>query len=435
MTSKGEVLSLQQWILGSILAVGVVLIYWPMLSNLFTQLANDEDYSFGLLLPVVCVYIIYLKWPEIKLRPWRPSLKGVPVIILALLLYIGGKLIADPYTVRFSFIILISGFLLFIGGWGILRLFVFPILILIFMLPLPGIIISKITLPLQLISSRLAAIFLRSLGIPLVLQGNVIDLGVRQLQVVAACSGLRYILSLLALGFIYCYFYQRCLWKATLLLISLIPASIIANALRVAAMGIYPALQEGFWHGFSGWLIFLFCFGFLAFFNWFLNRLSPQAQGIIASVPKDDQLQAPVSSKAPLTPYLCAAICIVILGGIVSHTISDPPPVPLLQSFDHFPLQLNGWQGKRTFISSEIFEKTEADSYFDAEYTSSGKQAVSFYIAYYEKQTTAGGLGHNPAACMTGSGWRPVASGIKEIAPGLSVNYLLLTRQDAGIPI
>jgi EpsI family protein len=238
----------------------------------------------------------------------------------------------------------------------------------------------------------------------------------------------------LALGFIYCYFYQRCVWKATFLLISLIPASIIANALRVAAMGIYPALQEGFWHGFSGWLIFLFCFGFLAFFNWFLNRLSPQAQGIIASVPKDDQLQAPVSSKAPL-PYLYVALCIVILGGIVNHTICDPPSVPLLQSLDNFPLQLNGWQGKRTFISSEIFEKTEADSYFDAEYTSSGKQAVSLYIASYEKQTTAGGLGHNPAACMTGSGWHPVASGIKEIAPGLSVNYLLLTRQDASIPI
>ena len=197
---------------------------------------------------------------------------------VALCLYIAGKLAAEFYSTRISFIMFIAGVLLLTGGWKILRRLAFPLLLLVLMLPLPSIVTSSLTLPLQLISSRLAAKFLMFLGHPLVLEGNVIDLGTRQLQVVAACSGLRYILSLLALGIIFCYFYQRTLWKAAILLVALVPAAILANALRVTAMGIYPALQEGFWHGFSGWLIFLFCFGFLALLNSGLNYLQPQAR-------------------------------------------------------------------------------------------------------------------------------------------------------------
>jgi exosortase D (VPLPA-CTERM-specific) len=306
---------------------------------------------------------------------------------------------------------------------------------LVFMLPLPGILTSALTLPLQLISSHLAALLLRLMGIHLVLQGNLIDLGVRQLQVAAACSGLRYILSLMALGIIYCYFYQCQIWKAGLLLISLIPAAIIANAIRVAAMGIFPALMQGFWHEFSGWLIFLFCFAFLALFNGFLDWLSPQIESTPTSVPKEDPVQPSGFLKLSLKPYLYIAMSIIILGGITIHRISEPSPVTLLQSFNHFPLHLGAWQGNRTYIPSKIFEATDADSYFDAEYTSTANQPVSLYIAHYEKQATAGGLGHNPAACMTGSGWHPVKSGIKEIAPGLSVNYLLLTKQGSTTPI
>ena len=107
-------------------------------------------------------------------------------------------------------------------------------------------------------------------------------MGVRQMQIVDACSGLRYILALLALGVIFCYFYQRQPWKIIILLIILIPATIFANALRVAGMGVYPALLEGFWHGFSGWLIFIFCFGILAAVNYLLNRLSPPEDGKIS---------------------------------------------------------------------------------------------------------------------------------------------------------
>ena len=86
------------------------------------------------------------------------------------------------------------------------------------MIPLPELVTNKLTLPLQLISSQLATGFLQLIGIPVFRQGNIIDMGVRQMQIVDACSGLRYILALLALGVIFCYFYQRKPWKIIILL-------------------------------------------------------------------------------------------------------------------------------------------------------------------------------------------------------------------------
>jgi exosortase D (VPLPA-CTERM-specific) len=414
---------------GVILALGVFVLYWPVLVKLGHELATDEDFSYGLLLPLVSAYLVYLKWPELRRTPWLPNWLGLVIMALGLGLFLAGKLAAEFYSTRVSFPIFIAGILLLTGGWKILRLLAFPLLLLILMLPLPGIIMGALTLPLQLISSRLAASFLRALGYPLLLQGNVIDLGVRQLQVVAACSGLRYILSLLALGIIYCYFYQRRPWKGALLLISLIPAAILANALRVAAMGVYPALQEGFLHSFTGWLIFIFCFGFLALLNWFLNYLRPQSEAapVEASPAKGE---GPLSCvPASYLPFLIAGLAMIVLGSALIYTVGSPQQVPLLQSFERFPLQMGPWQGRRTYIDPQIFEQTDADSYFDADFSCPGKEPVSLYIAHYEAQVSAGGLGHNPGNCMTGTGWKTLESGTTQIGPNLPVNYLLLERQ------
>jgi exosortase D (VPLPA-CTERM-specific) len=419
--------TLLPFILAAVLGLGVFLIYLPILLNLVNRLAGDEDYSYGLLLPLVSAYIIYLKWPEIRRYRWEPSWWGVPVVILGFILLTAGKLAADPYTPPFSFTVVITGLLLILGGWGIVRMLGFPLVLLVLMLPLPDIITNFLTFPLQLISSRLAAGFLRALGTPLVLQGNVLDLGVRQLQVVSACSGLRYILALLALGIIFCYFYQRRLWKGAVLLIALVPAAILANATRVAAMGLFPALQEGFLHSFSGWLIFVFCFASMGLLNWFLNYLRPAPQ-VAEAEPEGPHPEMPsVTPRATYYASLLVALVLVAGGGVLTSKITEPPPVPLLQSLDHFPMQLSTWHGLRTYMDSEIFQKTEADSYLDASFSSPGQEPVSLYFAHYA-QATRGGLAHNPAVCMAGNGWKTLESGVTEIAPGHPVNYLVLER-------
>jgi exosortase len=227
------------------LLLGAVGFYLPVLTNLAVLIATNEDYSFGLLLPLVSAYIIYLKWPQIRQGDWQPSWMELAIITLGFGLYIFGEMAASLYIPSISFTLTLAGIEVLLGVWGLLRILAFPLVLLVLMVPVEGYVLRRVTLPLQLISSHLATWFLQSVGVPVVRQGNVIDLGVRQLKVVAACSGLWYILSLFALGTIFCYFYQRRVWKAAIIMISVIPAALLANALRVAAMGLLPALQEG----------------------------------------------------------------------------------------------------------------------------------------------------------------------------------------------
>ena len=288
MTYEDKIISRLVPVTMAVLALAVLWFYWPVLTKLFGDLAENEDYSFGLLLPLVSGYIIYLKLPQLRTYLWRPSWLGLGFIALGFALYIVGELGADLYVPRVSGLIVITGLLFLMGGWGLVRLLGFPLFLLLLMFPLPGLLTKQLTMPLQLISSRLATAMLQMVGIPAFCQGNVIDLGVRQMQMVEACSGLRYILALLALGVIFCYFFQRRLWKILLLFVVLIPSAIVANAFRVMAMGIIPALQvPGFWHAFSGWLIFVFCLGILSLINWICNKIQP-----LSALPPE-QLAAP----------------------------------------------------------------------------------------------------------------------------------------------
>jgi exosortase D (VPLPA-CTERM-specific) len=432
MVTKKAALPVTPLVLGGLLLLAVIWFFLPVLTSLFALLAESEDYSFGLLLPLVSAYIVYLKWPQIRNGLWRPSWLGLLIIAAGLILFAWGALTVSVFIPRLAFVMVMAGLLFLVGGWKFFRLLSFPVMLLLLMIPGPEGIMKQLTFPLQLISSNLAASLLQTVGIPVVRQGNVIDLGVRQLQVVQACSGLRYILSLLALGIIYCYFYQRSLWKAALLLLSLIPAAILANGIRVAAMGIFPALQEGFLHSFSGWLIFVFCFGLMGLLNWLLNYLQPQtAQAQEETNGEVDEIGSGESGRTlrpSHTSYLLVALAIVILFGPLDRSLTNIKPLALLKSFQEFPLTLGSWQGQSSPIDPEIFKATGADAYFAGEYVNHSREAVSLWIAYYGQHTHGMDLAHNPKICMVGGGWQIIDSGVKDIGPGMPVNYLVMQR-------
>jgi exosortase D (VPLPA-CTERM-specific) len=407
-------------IAGAALALGILGLYWGVLVDLAVKLAQDEDYSFGLLLPFVSIYIVYTKWPQVRSLPWRPSWGGLAIISLALGLYTIGKLGQVVFLLRFSLVLLLAGLILLIGGLRLLRFLGFPLFLLLLMIPPPFSLIINLTLPLQLLSSQLATGVLRGVGIPVLRHGNIIDLGNRQLEVAAACSGLRYIHTLLALGCIFCYFYQRQLWKVAVILAALLPTAILANALRVGGMALFPALEEGFWHLFSGWLIFVVCFAFLILINWLLNRLqSPKP----ISVPAEKEAWGDaLPGRRPLGHYLVPALFLVLLTVPCVHYGSKVKTVPLRQSFDHFPLQLGPWQGHHTYTDPNMVKAVGADAHLSAEYRYSGEGAVSLWIAYYEK----GERYHTPKYCLPGGGWQTLESGTINIAHDLPVNYLLM---------
>jgi exosortase D (VPLPA-CTERM-specific) len=429
MEFRGKKFSLLPIIIGTLIGFALVWFYWPVLVNLANSLATNEDYSFGLLLPLVSGFIVYLKWPKLRQRTWQPSWVGLLIITLGFIIYILGDLAAAFYFPPFSFLVVLTGFLWLLGSWALVRELAFPLFLLFFMIPLPSMVMKTLTMPLQLISSRLAAGMLQGIGIPVVRQGNVIDLGVRQLQVVDACSGLRYVLSLSALGFIFCYFYQRRIWKAIVLLIFLVPAAILANTIRVAAMALFPALQAGFWHGFSGWLIFIFCFAWVGLLNWLLNFLEPPLPSTAApETPAKAAAPQPVSRRSR-NPHLIAALVVVLVAGHLAFRLGHAPAVPLLQSFDNFPLQLGPYQGKRDYLDAAMAKAVGADAYFEAEYGSATQGKVSLWIAYFESQSKkVEGRIHSPLICLTGSGWTILESQIIDVPPGLPVRYLLMEK-------
>ncbi len=429
MASKINLSLVFQAVLALILSFALFWFYWPALVSLANSLTGNEDYSFGLLLPLVSGYIVYLKWPKLRQQAWQPSWMGLAIMFFGFGFYILGDLAAAGYFPPFSFMVVVTGLLWLLGGWGMVRELAFPLFLLFFMIPLPTMVMKSLTLPLQLISSQLAAGMLQSIGILVVRQGNVIDLGVRQLQVVDACSGLRYLLSLSALGLIYCYFYQRRLWKAAILFLCLIPAAILANALRVAAMGIFPALQAGFWHSFSGWLIFIFCFGLLALVNWLVNYLRPPVLSTAAAETPASAAASPSVSRPRFGLYLAAALALVLVAGQMAHRLAQAPAVPLLQSFDNFPLQLGAYQGRRAYLDEAMARAVGADAYLEANYSSAEQGTVALWIAYFESQSMkVEGRIHSPLVCLTGGGWSILESKIVDVAPGLQVRYLLMEQ-------
>jgi exosortase D (VPLPA-CTERM-specific) len=422
-----------QLALGTVLAWAILWFYWPTLVNLAQTLISNEDYSFGLLVPLVVAYIVYLKWPQIRRGPWQPSWMGLAIIAFGFGLYIFGDLVAFLYLPTISFIVVVAGLLYLLGSRRIVRLFGFPLLLLALIVPPPSVLMTQLTFNLQLISSSLAAWLLQLAGFPCVRQGNVIDLGVRQLQVVGACSGLRYILSLIALGMIYCYFYQRRPWKIVILFFCLVPSAIIANAVRVTAMGIFPVLQqEGFWHNFSGWLIFLFAFGVLALIDLGLNYLRPDSSSSrTLDTPTKGEVFPDRSSRPSHIPFLAATLILVILGHFGASKF-HASPTSLIQSFDNFPMELGPWRGQRSYLDAAMAKQVGADDYLDANFLNPQEIPVSLWIAYFASQTgKIEGRIHSPLSCLPGAGWKILESKRQEVSSTLSVRYLLMEQNGA----
>lgn len=252
-------------------------LYWPTLAGLAAQWATDENYSHGFLIPIVSGYIIWDRREALRRARIVPSLWGYPLLVVAVGLLVISEAAAFGYPGRLSLPLALAGIVLFLGGSQVLRLLLFPIAFLIFMLPLPVPVFNQIAFPLQLVAARIATLTLDVLNIPVLREGNVINLAYARLEVTEACSGIRSLVSLLSLATIFAYFSQRDVLRRSALVLSAIPIALVTNATRVALTGILAhtvgvAAGMGFYHTFSGWLIFVLGVSFLALVSIALSR-------------------------------------------------------------------------------------------------------------------------------------------------------------------
>jgi exosortase len=170
---------------------------------------------------------------------------------------------AELFLSRVSLIVLMSGMVIFFLGCAMFRAVLFPLCFLILMIPIPAIVFSQITLPLQMLASKVAAGALPVCGVPVLREGNIINLPAMPLEVAQACSGIRSLMSLTTIAIIYGYLIERVTWVRVGLALASVPIAVAANGLRIVGTGLIvqywdPDKAEGFFHIFSGWLVFVF---------------------------------------------------------------------------------------------------------------------------------------------------------------------------------
>lgn len=250
------------------LGAAVVCVYGGILWSLAAQWASDDNYSHGFFVVPLAAFFIWERRAALRAASPRPSSLGLVLIIGSLLLLVAGRLGAELFLTRVSLIGVLAGITWFVWGREHLRIVLFPIAFLLLMVPLPAIIFNKIAFPLQLVASQVGETVIAAAGIPVVREGNVLQLPTRDLEVAEACSGIRSLVSLLMLAIVLGYFTERRTGARVLIALAAVPIAIAANAARVAGTGlaselVSPAAAEGFFHSFSGWLMFVVAFAAL----------------------------------------------------------------------------------------------------------------------------------------------------------------------------
>ncbi|MGH9554671.1 MAG: exosortase A [Terriglobales bacterium] len=260
-------------------------LYAGVIPHLVKDWWNDPNFSHGFLVPLFSLFLVWQNRKQLGELALKPSWFGLLVMAGAMMVLVVGTLGAELFLSRASLILLIAGMVIFFLGWGHFRALLFPVGFLFLMIPIPAILFNQITIPLQFLASTMAGGLVSELGVPVLRQGNIIQLPGMTLEVAEACSGIRSLMSLTTVAVIYAYFLETKLLPRLLLSVSAVPIAVVANGLRVtgtALLAFYwdKEAAEGFFHNFSGWLIFvlslLMLFGLQALMSWVRKRRTPK---------------------------------------------------------------------------------------------------------------------------------------------------------------
>ncbi len=388
-------------------------VYYEGLVFMVDQWSKDE-YSHGYLLPVITLYFVWQKKNELSEIEFKSSWIGVAILCIGLLGFVIGEL-STLYTVmQYSFLLALGGLLLAFMGWAAFRVILVPLCILFFMVPLPGFLYNNLSSFLQLVSSKIGVEVIRLFGISVFLEGNVIDLGQFKLQVVEACSGLRYLFPLMSLGFIAAYLYKDAFWKKTVVFISTIPITVLMNSFRIGVIGVMvefwgQEMAEGFLHDFEGWIVFMACTAVLVAEMWLLSTIGKNSIPFSEVFALDPPAVAPESAHSTergIPGAFIASLMLLFVVAVTSQMLPDRSEnIPDRLSFNNFPLEIGEWKGKSNQMERVYLDVLKLTDYILVDFSKEGGKKVNFYVAYYDSQRK-GVSAHSPKSCLPGGGWR-----------------------------
>lgn len=395
-----------------------ILAYWVPVKSMVNVWMTDDDYSYGMLVPFITLYLLWDKRNEIKQVDFKTSWPVFPVLLLFFIISVYGILGSSGNVAMPSIPVMIILFAIFCLGIDFIKKALLPMGMLIFMVPLPDVLDRTFGVFLKNVSSKMGVFLVKMFGIPVYLSGNVIDLGVTQLQVVDACSGLRFVFPLLALGVIYSYFFEKVLWKKIFFVVLTVPIAIITNGLRIGITAIlatyYGAdVAEGFFHDFSGWAIFMVAFAFLFLVGYCMRKAFPEKSNARSNKP--EVKDTPISNKAGYAGFTVSAILLVILTFFSWNTKAMPPFV-IAGGMQSFPLKFSGWDGSADYIDNEIIIKSGAEEAFSGYYKNDKNDSVSLYIGYIKSAfMKTDNFFHSPTVCLPSSGWKVIETTTHDI--------------------
>jgi exosortase len=268
------------WLPFAIIAVLLCVLYYGVAIKLVYDWRTLSDYSHGPLVPLFAAFLVWDKRKVLSSTPVKQTWAGLGLVVFALIVLILGVYGVELFTSRMSFILLLTGLIWTFFGWAMLKALRFPLLVLVLAIPFPAIVFNQITFPLQLLASRIASDILPVLGVPTLHEGNVIELPVMKLEVAEACSGIRSLMSLFTLAVFYGYFLERTTKRRVLLALASIPIAVAANVVRIVGTGLCvqywdPDKALGFFHEFSGWVIFVISLACLYLVHRAMRLISP----------------------------------------------------------------------------------------------------------------------------------------------------------------
>ena len=398
----------------SALILGVV--FYESLAEMGHIWSNTEEYSHGFFIPVISLYLIWVQRNELSFtRQFTESIFGLLLLLIGLFLFLLGGLATIRTIQHYAFILSFTGLFAAAFGRAGLKIAWVPLMFLVFMVPFPQFIINNLSSKLQLISSWLGVEFIRACDIMVFLEGNVIDLGGYKLQVVEACSGLRYLFPLASLSFLCAYLFKGPVWQKLLIFLSSVPLTIFMNSFRIGVIGLLvnqwgTEMAEGFLHDFEGWAVFLLCMVLLFIEMWVFALFNGNKTAFADLVQLPEEWFAP-GKTAQMGFYLnksvFVALGLIVMVGVSGQFIrGDEEIIPQRKAFLNFPLQLGAWQGRRDFIEKQYLDALKLTDYVIVNYLDAeAKNSVNFYSAYYQSQRKGASV-HSPRSCMPGDGWQ-----------------------------
>lgn len=402
--------------------LAAALLFAQAIGQLYAIWNLQPEYSYGILIPVLTLVLIWRERNQLRGMPFTGSWYGLLLIVAGLVLRFIGQLSTMHAVVHYALLLVLYGLVLALTGPALFRRLLMPLLILIFMVPLPPFFSDQLSLQLQLVSSQIGVSVIRAAGISVFLEGNVIDLGSYQLEVAQACSGLRYLFPLMTLSFLIAYMFRGPLWKRAIVFLSSIPITVLMNSLRIGLIGITverwgPRMAEGFLHEFEGWAIFMLSSAVVLLIAIALAKPWSKAKPTkVAGVPRDVAPQAPANPPAPrasdvvaqfrvVPRSFIAAAAVVAIGATLDYALPERTEIlPARAQFVDFPDQIGELSGSRSALPPDILSLLRLDDYLLANYNGADGIPINFYVAYYQSQSNGLSI-HSPRRCLPAGGW------------------------------